>query len=283
MINYKYENNSLRVEVTNEIVSVLNPSDFPLVLNIVDNSNKVHYVNKNLHVGHFSICYDVSYKTVSVFSNNGLKISSWNWSTDIHGDLSHKLFDTWAKKNLGSSGVVIGAHNGTSGEWVGPVMNGELKAVLIEPSEQSYQTLAKTFENRAFVNIEKTLITPVAGEFTFYECDEFQRGQLNSVFIENLTNVVDISQIKEIKINSHTLPDILDKYDIGKNDWWLQIDAEGLDYDILMKSDLSKYNLPSCLIFEKRDNNDEIDQWLSENGYVKYRSNLNMICFRYRK
>lgn len=280
MINFLYDNNQLTIDVKNEINSVLSQEDFPLVLNIIDNSNRVHFMNKELHVGHFSTCFDVTYKKAIVYTCKGLKLATWDWSTMIHGDLSHRLFHIWSKKNKGVSGIVIGAHNGTSGEWVGPVLNGEIKAVLIEPSDTSYEILRKSYENRGFVDIEKVLITPSGGEFTFYQCDEFQQGQLNSIFVDNLTSVVDKSKIKEVRLQSMTILDILKKYNISKNKWWLQIDAEGLDSDLLMNSDLSDYSLPCCLIFEKREQNQDIDNWLSANGYIYFQSNLNVICFR---
>lgn len=287
MINIKYNNNELNVYLSDEISSVLKKEDLPLILNIVDNANNIHFSNKNLNIGHFSNCFDVSYKNVVIYTSTGIKIFDWSWSVMIDGDLSHKLFHIWSKKNLGTPGLVIGAHNGTSGEWVGPVMNGELRAILIEPSDKSYNDLKSKYEDRGLIHLEKSLITVDGSDISFYECDSFQDGQINSVYIDNLLYHVDPSQIVEKKIKSQTILDILTKYDLGDDKWWLQIDAEGLDYDLITKSDFGNKRLPSCLIFESKedipvsgvDNKNDLESWLLSKNYTCYQSNFNKICF----
>ena len=89
------------------------------------------------------------------------------------------------------------------------------------------------------------------------------------------------SDYVEKRYKSISLRDLISKYNLSGK-WWLHIDAEGIDDELIYSIDVK--NLPSCLIFEYShfDENriENIKRWLNQNSYRYITSNMNMMCVR---
>lgn len=232
--------------------------------------------SSDLYPNMFSLYYEIAYKRIEVTTADGNKLFQWNWNTFEHGDICHQLFYLWSLENRGSKGMAIGAHDGTCGEWVGPVMEGILNAVLVEPSEKQLAMLNHIYSKKKWVQIEQNLVTPDGSDVLFYEGGE---GHANSVNKEHVLKYT--SEIKEVRMSSTTLTELARRHGISGK-WWLHIDAEDLDDKLIIS--LEDSFLPSCIIFEHEqlgeDRISAMNEWLYERGYETNSSHRNTICIR---
>jgi hypothetical protein len=261
---------------TGDLSRCFSSEELPLILSVINNDNKEIWTCE-LDSFFWSIYYEICYKTIKIKTSNGTEISEWKWDVFQHGDVCHQLFHIWSLNNKGSKGIAIGTHDGTSGEWVGPVSSGLLEAVLVEPSDKQYSVLESVYKNNQLVKLEKILITPFGGDVDFYEGGD---GTTNSINKEHTIKYD--SNVRLVRYNSITLRDILNKHNIGNDKWWLHLDVEELDDKLLLSFDYSNIQLPSCLIFEHEDLNEErtndIHNWLNDKNYYYQKSARNTIC-----
>lgn len=260
---------------TSDLSKVFKSEELPLIFSVVSNDKEVWRCK--LDSFYWGIYYEICYKTIKVKTSNGSEICEWKWDVFQHGDICHQLFHMWSINNKGSKGIAIGTHDGTSGEWVGPVSDGLLEAVLVEPSDKQYSVLESIYEKNPHIKLEKTLITSSGGEVYFYEGGD---GTTNSVNKEHTIKYD--TNLTSVKYNSITLRNLIDKYNIGNEKWWLHLDVEDLDDKLLLSFNHSNIQLPSCLVFEHEGLDDsrmnDINNWLDSRGYYCQKSARNTIC-----
>jgi len=248
----------------------------PIRFIVYNKANKVVW-STDLYQNMFSLYYEIPYKRIEASTKNGNTLFKWNWNAFEHGDICHQMFYLWALENRGSKGIAIGTHDGTCGEWVGPVNEGLLSAVLIEPSDKQFALLNHIYSNKSWIKIEQALVTPDGENVVFYEGGE---GHTNSINKEHVLSYT--SDIKEVEMKSTTVNNLIEKYEIdGK--WWLHLDVEDLDDKLVLS--LDDGNLPTCIIFEHEQLNEnrlhELNEWLAKRSYVTKSSYRNTICFKF--
>jgi hypothetical protein len=249
--------------------------NIPIRFMVYNIANKVVW-STELYPNMFSFYYEIPYKRIEAITADGNRLFKWDWNTFEHGDICHQLFYLWALDNRGAKGIAVGAHDGTCGEWVGPVGEGLLNAVLVEPSDKQLLILKQIYDNNPWVKIEQTLVTTDGADVIFYEGAE---GQTNSVNKEHVLKYT--KDVTEVNMRSVTVNHLIEKHGIGGG-WWLHVDAEGLDDKIIMS--LDDDNLPSCIIFEHEqfdeDRLREIQRWTDERSYTTNKSFRNTICIK---
>jgi hypothetical protein len=207
---------------------------------------------------------------VEVHDSLGNLILEWKWDPSLHGDVIHKFFNAWAFKNKGSFGVVIGTHDGTSGEWVDPIRNGFLQGFLIEASTNQYMDLVDNYRGISGAFPAMALVTPNGGDTIFYELGS---GHINSVKLEHVQNYLENEEmnIGEKRMNSVSIVDLF--LNIGKINQikWLHLDVEGIDADLIFALDDSRITLPELIIYESLNLDPEIHNyllsWFDERGF----------------
>jgi hypothetical protein len=159
MINFNFTRPSdenpegvLNISVDYNAMEYYNEKQFPLYLTHKTIMGEVAW-SSNLYPGYFSQYLMNTYTNVDIIDSLGNKLFEWIWNPFIHGDYAHQYFEIWALNNRGSNGIAIGTHNGMTGEWVGPVINGKLKATLVEASEPQFTDLLKFYGGKS-MNIE---------------------------------------------------------------------------------------------------------------------------------
>jgi len=262
--------------LTTDLSQVISEDNLPLILS-VENIKGDEVWGCKLNSFCWGAYNEICYKKIKVKTSKGLDLIKWEWDVFQHGDICHQIFQIWALNNKGSKGLAIGTHDGTSGEWVGPVFSDILEAVLVEPSDKQYSVLESIYEKKPLVKLEKALVTPNGGDIDFYEGGN---GTTNSVNREHTLQYYD--NLNVVRYKSVTLRNLLDKYHIGNDKWWLHLDVEGLDDELLLTLDYSNINLPSCLVFEHEglteERSNRIQIWLDERRYSCNKSARNTIC-----
>ena len=227
--------------------------------------------------GWFSEYSMISNTTIEIIDSLGNKLFEWKWDPFIHGDYAHQYFEIWSLNNRGSNGIAIGTHNGMTGEWVGPVNKGLLKATLVEASDIQFKDLLKYYKDKSWINCVKSLITTDGKDIVFYEGGNGFTNSLSKDIIEKHMRAEQITQT--IKPSKSINDLILESSERGKVKW-LHIDVEGMDGELIhsINDDL----LPDLLLFESLHMEEEyynnLSQYLAEKGYSVTKSGWNTIC-----
>lgn len=196
-------------------------------------------------------------------------VDSWDWDTIQHGDDIHRYFYNWCRNNKGSKGIAIGTHDGTTGEWVVPVEEGLIDAILIEATSQQYQSLYKNYKDFKNVKTINTLVSPNGGLVDFYEV---KFSYVNSVFKSHVQKFTsDENEVQKISKESLSLNDLIIQSGLKDDLSWLHLDVEGLDGDLIMSLDDTIIKMPDIIIYESVnfsvEEKNKITDWLKSKSY----------------
>ena len=283
MINFNFTRPSdenpegvLNISVDYNAMEYYNEKQFPLYLTHKTIMCEVAW-SSNLYPGYFSQYGMNTYTNVDIIDSLGNKLFEWVWNPFIHGDYAHQYFEIWSLNNRGSNGIAIGTHNGMTGEWVGPVVNGKLKATLVEASEPQFTDLLKFYGGKSWVNCRRELITSDGSNIIFYEGGS---GFTNTTNENLILKYVDSQYVIKTEKKSKSINDlIIESSERGKVKW-LHIDVEGLDGELVyaINDDL----LPELLLFEslhmENEYYDNLCSYLTNKGYSTTKSGWNTIC-----
>jgi hypothetical protein len=285
MIKFEYINPSegkvegkVHVYVDSESHTFFNEKQFPLRLIHKNLMGGVEW-NSDLYPNYFSEFLMNTYTTVELIDSLGNKLFEWVWDPFIHGDYAHQYFEIWSLNNIGSNGISIGTHNGLTGEWVGPVNNGRLKATLVEASEPQFNELVRYYNGRTWINCVQSLITTDGKDVVFYEGG---LGFTNSLSKDIILKHMDENTVTETIKPSKSINElIIESSEQGKVKW-LHIDVEGMDGELIytINDDL----LPELLLFEslhmENEYYDNLCNHLTNKGYSITKSGWNTICIK---
>ena len=283
MINFNFTRPSdenpegvLNISVDYNAMEYYNEKQFPLYLTHKTIMGEVAW-SSNLYPGYFSQYCMNTYTNVDIIDSLGNKLFEWVWNPFIHGDYAHQYFEIWSLNNRGSNGIAIGTHNGMTGEWVGPVVNGKLKATLVEASEPQFTDLLKFYGGKSWVNCRRELITSDGSNIIFYEGGS---GFTNTTNENLILKYVDSQYVIKTEKKSKSINDlIIESSERGKVKW-LHIDVEGLDGELIYAIDDDL--LPELLLFEslhmENEYYDNLCSYLTNKGYSTTKSGWNTIC-----
>lgn len=232
-------------------------------------------LNPGMWMGHswFEGCY------LEIKTNTGKILHTLKWHPLTHGTTTDVMFYLWTLQNPTNCGIVIGSNDGTYGDYLVPFLERNIgEMIMVEASERIFEKLKekyKEFYNVKFVN---KLITTNGGKQKFYELSEDSNnnghlGYVNSVYremVELIDN--DSNNIMEIEKDSISIMDLIQQSGYMNRDYFLYIDAEGLDADLINSLDFSKIKRPTVILWERGfgcDNSHAIPH-LEKNGYTIY-------------
>ena len=191
---------------------------------------------------------------------------------------TEQFFDTWISRNPNSNGIVIGTHDGTSGEWVKHVKNQSTSVILIEASDKQFKELNENYLKFNNVKLRKDVITGDGRDVEFYE---FGSGHANTIDENHCKLHAGGENVNVIKMNSVSINDLILEENLQNNLDWIHLDTESIDDEIIMSLDFTKINKPKLIVFEtinfseertkSRLKIDTLFNWLQINGYkTKY-------------
>ena len=206
---------------------------------------------------------------------NGNIVSQFKYDVWVNRNATEQFFDTWINKNPNSKGIVIGTHDGTTGEWVKHVKNKSTFAVLVEASKKQFDKLVENYLNFDNVLFRNNVITGKGGDVEFYE---FGLGLTNTIIESHCKSHLNegeeftIVNMTSVGVNDLIIQEKLE-YDLD----WLHLDTESIDDEIIMSLDFDKIVKPKLIVFEtinfskeRIGNSERIDKlfgWLESNGY----------------
>lgn len=190
------------------------------------------------------------------------------WELRFHSEdtLSHAI-DMWCMcRPQRPLGIVIGANDGSYGEWIAAAKRRSTRLVLIEPSDRIFERLTKNYRESSLIKTEKSLVTVGGGPTTFYECPDDQTGLISSA-VEGHHSKHNYRNLEATTKESISMKQLLEEY---RPDW-LHIDTEGLDAKLLL-SIIDSELLPELICFEHVHAEEQelkyLKQRLAEKGYA---------------
>jgi len=204
----------------------------------------------------------------------GFVYAEFKLDPKIHRDSSDQFFSHWVNKNRGAKGIVIGTHDGTAGEWVNPVIEGSVSAILVEGSEKAFKELEKNY--KVFTNIKclNNIVDTHSREVTFYE---FSGGEANTLSLSHMKSHIHNDELRTTITQSISLNDLIIKEGLQSDLKWLHLDVENLDDELIMSLNFDLVNKPELIIFESINFSEErlgnpdrfnnLLKWFTYNGY----------------
>jgi glycosyltransferase involved in cell wall biosynthesis len=244
--------------------------DTTLHFAVYDRFDRVVWVSDNMSVGHFSYWPGITWTRAEIIDSDGNLIWNWKWDPIKDGCVCHQIFHIWSLKNKGSFGIVIGTHDGCTGEWVGAVDEGRLKSLLIEASDIQFENLSRRYKGKSWIKLEKNLITTDGGKLNFYEGGA---GYTNSILLEHIIGT-GVSDVRTVEKDSESLISLLDRNPGCK---WLHIDVEGIDDYLILSLEKRIDLLPELIIYEHEsllgERETKLVHFLKSNGFSIYKGN----------
>ena len=258
------------------------PSDqeykYPLTFQVINKiDNKVKWETNNMWPGHWSSFGSPNNCISYLKDNDGNIIDIFDWNSNLHGDVSHKKLSEWALKNKGSKGIAIGTHDGTTGEWVEPLVDGLIEGYLVEASSEQFEILSNNYKNINNAHVIQSLVTKDGKDCEFYEGPNSQTNSINKNHaLKHNDNIISVLK-KSISIN-----DLIIKCGLQNDLKWLHIDVEGIDDELILSLDETKVRLPEIIIYESLNISDErkeiVIKWLESKNYTCEESGWNTIA-----
>lgn len=170
---------------------------------------------------------------IRVIDNNGEIVLNQVWNNNLNTDICELKFIDWCKNFISTNnqkpkGIVVGSHNGSSGEWV--IANDKDvigSTLLIEPNEKPFQQLITKYQNDFKFSYKNILISENGGHIDFYT-DSSEESESSSILMSNVNKYH--NDIITKKIYSKTLNELI----VDFNPDWIHIDVEGLDAKLLL-------------------------------------------------
>jgi hypothetical protein len=212
--------------------------------------------------------YDSNEKIISYF-----KLDYWT-----NQNATEQFFDTYILKNPNSNGLVIGTHDGETGEWVKHVKSKKVNVLLVEGSINQFNQLVRNYNNYNNVKMINQIVTGDGRDVEFYE---FGSGFANTVDRSHFERHSQTDLTNIVKTKSLSINDLIIENDLQTNLDWIHLDTESIDDEIITSLDFEKINKPKLIVFETINFSEErtgsnlrinkLFEWLELHGYkTKY-------------
>jgi hypothetical protein len=216
---------------------------------------------------------------LEIYSSQGTILQTFEWTPFTHGgEIEKRLYYyllARKKGEISSNGLVIGSHDGRSGEWIYPVVKKMTSVTLIDGGDDQFISLRKNYENFSNVKLINNIVTPDGGDVDWFFAEEGYQNTVVPSVIYDWFKDKNIEIIRE-KRKSLKMSDLmnLEMYD------WVHLDVEGLDSDLILSMD----SFPNLIIFENmnlsEEKNRNLNEWFSYNGYQRFDESGNSIAIK---
>lgn len=279
IITIKDEDGFWFIELSKNIEFFLPPEELPLNVQFLNS-----YIKKIIWESKLNPSTWVSFPSrhavdlqISTKSNKVLYYIPFNKTKyfDLIEDIFYNCILTHNLKN----GVVVGAGDGSYGEWLNPVIKGLTKVLLIEPNKKEFEILYEDFKHYSNINFLNKGVDIEKSNREFFICPEFLG--ISSVIKENILNFkIEEKNILSEMIECESLNFLLkkDSYD------WLRLDVEGLDSSLIFSLDKDVLRSLKYIQYEHINITEEekikTNIYLESNGFKVFMVNIDMVAIK---
>lgn len=200
---------------------------------------------------------------IRIIDSNGDLILNKIWTFNSKSDICEIEFIKWCRnfyfvEGYKPNGVVIGSHNGSTGEWVESYKQDLIGDVLlVEPSIKPFNQLVSNYQHDNKFIFKNVVISEYNGFVDFFT-DVNSDSESSSLILDNLLKNEKTSISN--KIRSLTPNNLFTNFTPD----WLHVDAEGYDAKILLLIDDEHLHKLKFIIWEHIHLDDEIKRELKE-------------------
>lgn len=211
------------------------------------------------------------FEDIFVYSKDNLLL--WEQKWNIYEEQEYCFFKL-LNSHKNTNGIVIGAHDGTYGEWVTMIDNEKNNLLLIEPTTNQYEKLTRSFGDKKNIKLIKTLVSTEGGDVDFYEGPT---GFFNSMNVDHLKKYTFEDNIIKSKISSISMIELLKEHENNLD--WIHIDTEGYDAKLILSVKNEKHLLPRLIVFEHNhitiEESHELELFFKNENYklIKFEDN----------
>lgn len=247
-----------------EVYNLLPKDELPLKIQISKSiTNDITY-SVETHGNSWFEKYDFYFEDIKVYTKKGFLI--WEKPWDVLEEEEYRFFKLLnSYKN--TNGLVVGAHDGTFGEWITLVSDNKNKLILVEASEDQFKRLFNGYKDKNNIKLINSLVSTDGDDIIFYEGPS---GFFNSTNLEHLKKYFSEDQIKKIPKSSISLIDLIDN-NFEKNLDWIHLDTEGYDAKLILSLNNRKDLLPRLIVYEHNhldlSDKHELEKFFYENSY----------------
>jgi len=258
---------------------IYDENDFPFKFEVLSDGKSLWSTNLYPNMWAAWDVLDNNNFVAVIKDNKNNIISQFNHDIWVNRNATQQFFDLWIGKNPNSKGIVIGTHDGTTGEWVKHVKNKSTYVVLVEASKKQFIELTQNYSSFDNVSCRNNVITGDGRKVEFYE---FGTGHMNTLSESHYNqHINDDEETIIVTMDSVGINDLIIEENLQDNLDWLHLDTESVDDEIIMSLDFDKITKPKLIVFEtinfskeRLGNSHRIDNlfnWLQSHGYnVKY-------------
>lgn len=238
---------SIFCEAKSEITHIMSESNFPLFVQVLPVDDSVVIESHELPVGTWRIFKGIRDRNFRIVTKNNqvLRELRYDYKNEIYASDASKLYEFWdyfTKLNQCSTGLILGAGDGSWGEWVKGVYENEMKCFLVEGSQKSFEKLKLFHGNKKNLKLLNQVISLDGMDYDFY--DDLDGD--NSISLEYLNKrSIDLNKSNIRKVKTKKFGDLLNE--IGTINW-IRFDLEGIDLNLILSLDLE--NMKSLIMVQ---------------------------------
>lgn len=187
----------------------------------------------------------------------------WRFRTGRHYDLAVK-YDVASSSQHGEDAILlklladyaqpylvdVGAHDGRSWSNSRPFMLKEWHGILIEPLPKVYQELARVYAKNPRATCLELACADRTGQQPLFIGSDGEVGMGSSLSTDQNVWFDAMRSEESIIVQTDTLTNVLDRAGWPQDFGLLLVDAEGMDYEVLLGLDFARYR-PAVIVSEE--------------------------------
>lgn len=277
MIKIEINDGKIKCEISDDII--ISEKHLPLKFKILELITDNIIWEVNLDKGMWATWNEIRDVNALVETSDGVVLKEFKYKYESENLLIYEFWDYFCRIHKDTCGLILGAGNGTWGEWVIPVNRENIKCHLVEASRGTFNKLSETYKNSKKLILYNDVITSDGLYCNFYEV-EHDDG-LNTTNFDYLKKIdSDAKPTFELR-KTKSILDLLNE--IGKIDW-IRIDIEGSDYEIIKKIPLNYLKDLIMIQYEhyhlSDDKRNDIDDIFLPLGFKKLIYNIDTIYYK---
>ena len=152
--------------------------------------------------------------------------------------------------------VDVGAHDGRSASNTRRLVEAGWPAILIEPLPAPFEKLRETYHGYPHVTCLCVACADQPGQAELYIGTDGEQGFLSTLCRDDNAWFQAMRSDKSIEVDVDTLTNLLMRHSAPREFGVLSIDAEGMDYEVLLGLDFARYR-PTIVITEEYESDRE--------------------------
>lgn len=278
IIKIEDENSSWFVEIDKNLEFFLENGELPLWVTFFNTYTDEKIWEIETFPGNWVTFPQMRGTKVTITNSNGDILAEKNWDRNKYEDLIETVLRLSIKKYNLLKGLIVGSGHGDYGEWIDIVKNNQTSCVLVEPDEESFEKLYSRYSKYSNIKFEKVAVDIRKGIKKFWLAPQ---KNVSSLKIENCLNYnFQKNELVEVEVETESLKNLIDKHNVD----WVRLDAEGMDYDLVMSLESETFDKLKYIQYEHINISDNdknnLNFFLESNGYVVFFVNIDCVAIK---